>query len=144
MASLNLTPNTTVMIVEAGVFLATFFVGKKLLLEPYLSVNAKRKALTEGSQSEAEHLQVENQRTIEKIDAQLSQVADDSRKLRDRSLQKAKADRDALVHSASDEANKTIEDMRQSLAKELAEERSRIPTLVDQLTKEFVAKIIPA
>lgn len=144
MSSLNLTPNPTVMIIEAGVFLVNFLVVKKLLLEPYLSVSAKRKDLTEGSQNQAEHLEIENQNAIQKIQSQLSQVADETRTLRDRTIQDAKVQRDSLVHGASDEATRVIENMRQELSKELAAERSRIPGLVDQLTREFVAKVVPA
>lgn len=144
MSSLNLNPNATVMLVQAGVFLVNFVVVKKLLLEPYLSVSAQRKQLTEGNQSQAEHLEIENQKAIHKIQAQLNQVGDETRSLRDQAIQKAKVDRDSLVHGASDEASRTIESLRQELSKELASERSRIPTLVDQLTKEFVAKIVPA
>ncbi|MES2745042.1 MAG: hypothetical protein V4655_06430 [Bdellovibrionota bacterium] len=144
MSSLNLTPNPTVMIIEAGVFLANFFVVKKLLLEPYLGVSAKRKELTEGNQSQAEHLEIENQKAIQRIQSQLNTVADETRSLRDSTIQKAKVERDSLVHVASDEAARTIESMRKELSAELASERSRIPTLVDQLTREFVAKIVPA
>lgn len=144
MSSLNLTPNAPVMIIEAGVFLVNFLVVKKLLLEPYLGVSAKRKAQTEGNQSQAEHLEIENQKAIEGIQSRLNKVADETRSLRDQTIQKAKVERDTAVHAASDEASRTIESMRQELSKELASERSRIPNLVDQLTKEFVAKIAPA
>lgn len=144
MSSLNLTPNLPVMAIEACVFVANLYVVKKLMLEPYLSVSAKRKALTEGNQSQAEHLEIENQKAIDGIQARLAKVSDETRALRDQTLQAAKVDRDSAVHAASDEASRTIEGMRQELAKELASERARIPSLVDSLTKEFVAKIVPA
>ncbi len=144
MSSLNLTPNPTVMAVEAVVFLVNFFAVKKLLLEPYLKVNAQRKEQTEGNQSQAEHLELENQKAIEKINVKIGQVSEESRTLREQTVQKAKLDRDSQVQGASDEASRTIESLRQELAKELAAERARIPGLVDQLTKEFVSKIVPA
>lgn len=143
MSSLNLTPNPTVMIIEAGVFLVNLWVVKKLLLEPYLGVSAKRKQLTEGSQSLAENLEIENQKAIQKIQSQLNQVVDETRSLRDQTIQKAKIDRDTLVHGASDDASRTIESMRQELSRELASERTRIPALVDTLTKEFVSRVVP-
>ena len=143
MSSLNLTPNPTVMVIEAGVFLVNFLVVKKLLLEPYLRVSAQRKQLTEGSQSQAEHLEIENQKAAQKIQSQLNLVADESRALRDQIVQNAKITRDQLVNSASTEASKVIEGLRQELCRELASERELIPTLVAQLTREFVQKIVP-
>lgn len=143
MSSLNLTPNPTVMVIEAGVFLVNFLVVKKLLLEPYLSVNAKRKQLTEGNQNQAEHLEIENQQSAQKIKSQLGLVADESRALREQAVQKAKSKRDSIVNSASEEASKTIESMRQEIKRELASEQARIPALVERLTKEFVQKVVP-
>jgi F0F1-type ATP synthase membrane subunit b/b' len=143
MSSLNLTPNPIVMAIEAGVFLVNFVVVKKLLLDPYLTVSAKRKQLTEGNQSAAEHLEIENQKSVQKIQSQLNLVADESRALRDQAIENAKIKRDQVVHSASAEATMTIEGMRKELHQELGQERARIPALVDQLTKEFVQKVIP-
>ena len=143
MSSLNLTPNPTVMVIEAGVFLVNFLVVKKLLLEPYLSVNAKRKQLTEGNQNQAEHLEIENQQSAQKIKSQLGLVADESRALREQAVQNAKSKRDSIVNSASEQASKTIESMRQELSRELASEQARIPALVERLTKEFVQKVVP-
>ncbi len=143
MSSLNLTPNPTIMVIEAGVFLVNFLVVKKLLLEPYLSVNAKRKQLTEGNQSQAEHLEIENQQSAQKIKTQLGMVADESRALREQAVLSAKSKRDSIVHSASEVASQTIESMRQELSRELAAEQARIPALVERLTKEFVQKVVP-
>ncbi|MBC7661788.1 MAG: hypothetical protein H7249_19000 [Chitinophagaceae bacterium] len=144
MSSLNLTPNLPVMAIEAGVFLVNFVVVKKLLLDPYLAVSAKRKQFTEGNQNQAEHLEIENIKAAQKIQSQLSLVNDESRALRDEAVQDAKVKRDSLVHAASVEATRTIEDMRQELSRELAGERARIPALVEQLTREFVQKVVPA
>lgn len=143
MSSLNLTPNPTVMVIEAGVFLVNFLVVKKLLLEPYLAVNAQRKQLTEGNQNQAEHLEIENQQSAQKIKSQLGLVADESRALREQAVQKAKSKRDSIVNSASEQASKTIESMRQELSRELASEQASIPALVERLTREFVQKVVP-
>jgi len=144
MSSLNLTPNPIVMVIEAGVFLAHFLVVKKLLLEPYIAVRTERNLRTEGSQNQAEHLEIENQNTAKRIQSQLMLVADESRALRDKAVLQAKLRRDQLVQAASDEANATIESMRQELKRELAAERAQIPALVERLTREFVQKIVPA
>lgn len=144
MSSLNLTPNPTVMVIEAGVFLVNFWVVKKLLLEPYLGVSAKRKQFTEGNQNQAEHLEKENLQSAQNIQSQLGLVADESRALRDQTVQEAKSKRDQIVNSASEEASKTVEAMRQELSRELTSEQARIPALVERLTKEFVQKVVPA
>ncbi len=144
MSTLNLTPNPTVMVIEAGVFLVNFFVVKKMLLEPYISVSEKRKQMTEGNQSQAEHLELENQKAAEQIQSRLVQVVDESRTVSKQTVEQAKAKRDELVHAASTEASSTIERLRSELKKELDAERARVPALVEQLTREFVQKIVPA
>lgn len=143
MSSLNLTPNPIVMVIEAGVFLVNFLVVKKLLLEPFLAVKAERNQRTAGSQSQAEQLEIENQKAAQNIQSQLVLVADESRTFRNQAVLQAKLRRDQLIHSASEDANRTIEGMRQELKRELTAEQSHIPALVDRLTREFVQKVVP-
>lgn len=144
MSSLNLVPNPTIMVIEAGIFLANFFVVKKFLLEPYLKVHSERVRLTEGSQTHAEHLQQESSQAVDQIQARLQEVGSEARGLREQALSSAKQKRDELVAHATEEANRVVSSMRQELSRELEEQRRRVPELVRNLSQQLVDKIVPA
>jgi F0F1-type ATP synthase membrane subunit b/b' len=142
MSSLNLNPNPTIMIVEAGIFLLNFVAVKKLFLDPFLKVQDQRFRLTEGSQHEAEKIQKDNHSKAELIHQRLSGAANESRVQRDKTIASANGQRDEVISKASAEASSIIENMRQELSRELASERGKIPQLVQTLTRDFVQKLV--
>ncbi len=144
MSSLNLVPNPTIMVIQAGLFLANFFVVKKFLLEPYLKVHSERVKLTEGSQQQAEHLQQESSQAVDRIHARLQEVGVETRSLREQTIATARIKRDDLVSRATEEANRVVASMRQELSRELEEQRRLVPDLVRSLSQQLVDKIVPA
>jgi len=143
MSSLNLSPNPEVMVITAGIFFANFYAVKKLLLEPYLTVREQRIKATIGSQAEAEQLELENSRSVEKIRSRFVEASLDGRDFRDSVLATAKQKRDELLAGASKEASEVIASMRVTLMKELAEQKQAVPAIVQQLSRQFVDRLIP-
>ena len=143
MSSLNLSPNPVVMAVTAGIFLANFYAVKKLLLEPYLTVREQRIKATIGSQAAAEQLEMENSRSVEKIRSRIMEASQDGRVFRDTVLASAKQKRDEMLTAASQEASEVIASMRSTLLKDLAEQKQAVPAIVQQLSRQFVDRLIP-
>jgi F0F1-type ATP synthase membrane subunit b/b' len=143
MSSLNLSPNPVIMAATAGVFLANLIVVKKLFLEPYLKVRDQRIKATFGNQAAAETLEAENTRAADKIRDRMTQASLEARNFRESSLAKAKQKRDELLAAASQEASAIVSAMRGDLVKELAEQRQAIPAIVQQLSSQFVDRLIP-
>ncbi len=143
MSSLNLSPNPVIMAATAGVFIANLIAVKKLLLEPYLKVRDQRIKATFGNQAAAEQLEVENTRATEKIRDRIAQASLEARNFRDSSLATAKQKRDELLAAASKEATDVVTAMRGDLVKELAEQRQAVPAIVQQLSRQFVDRLIP-
>lgn len=143
MSSLNLSPNPTIMAITAGVFALNFFAVKKLFLEPYLKVRDQRIKATFGNQSEAEHLELENGKAAEKIRTRIQQASLDAHSFRDSTLAAAKGKRDELVSAASKEAAGVVASLRSELVKELTEQRKAVPGIVQQLSRQFVERLIP-
>lgn len=143
MSSLNLSPNPTIMAITAGIFVANLIAVKKLFLEPYLKVRDQRIKATFGNQSEAEQLEVENSRATENIRTRISQASLDARNFRESTLVTAKQKRDELLAAASKEASEVVNAMRGNLVKELAEQRQAVPAIVQQLSRQFVDRLIP-
>ncbi|SME91162.1 ATP synthase F0 subunit B [Pseudobacteriovorax antillogorgiicola] len=144
MSSLNLVPNPTVMTVQAGIFIANFFVIKKLLLEPYLKVYDKRQNLTVGNKSEAESLLQKNETTLKQIKETLQAASDEATSIRSELTAQASVKKGQLISSAEQEAKATIESVRSQITESLAEERRKIPNLVDDLTATIVNQVINA
>jgi F0F1-type ATP synthase membrane subunit b/b' len=118
-------------------------VVKKLLLEPYLKVREQRLKATFGNQAAAEQLERENTRSTESIRNRIAQASLDARNFRDSTLVTAKQKRDDLLTKASKEASDVVSAMRGDLAKELAEQRKAVPAIVQQLSRQFVDRLIP-
>lgn len=143
MSSLNLSPNPVIMAATAGVFIANLIAVKKLFLEPYLKVRDQRIKATFGNQAAAEQLEVENTRATDKIRDRIAQASLEARNFRDSSLATAKQKRDELLAAASKEATDVVTAMRGDLVKELAEQRQAVPAIVQQLSRQFVDRLIP-
>jgi F0F1-type ATP synthase membrane subunit b/b' len=143
MSSLNLTPNPEVMAITAGIFFANFYAVKKLLLEPYLTVREQRIKATIGSQVQAEQLELENSRSVEKIRSRMVAASLEGRDFRDALLVTAKQKRDEMLAMASQEAAEVIASMHSTLLNELAEQKQAVPAIVNQLSRQFVDRLIP-
>ena len=77
MSSLNLTPNPSILLVQLGLFLANLFVIKKLILQPYLALRARREAMTTGNAGEAQKLAHEASEKAKQIDDKLTNTRAD-------------------------------------------------------------------
>jgi len=143
MSSLNLSPNPTIMAITAGVFLANLLVVKKLFLEPYLKVREQRIKATFGNQAAAEQLELDNARSTDTIRNRIAQASIEARDFRESTLTTAKQQRDGLLAAASKEATEVVSAMRGDLVKELAEQRKAVPAIVQQLSRQFVDRLIP-
>jgi F0F1-type ATP synthase membrane subunit b/b' len=132
------------MVIEAGIFLANFFVVKKLLLEPYLESLEARSKLTIGSQSLAAQLDQDNAKALDTISRRLQEAAAEVRLYRENTLLVAKQKRDEVLAVATRDANEIVNHVRTDLARELVEQRRRIPDLVRNLSQQLVDRIVPA
>ena len=144
MSSLNLSPNKTIMAIQAAIFLANFVVVKKLLLEPYLKVIAKRAQATIGSQSQAEQLELQSRKAADAIRLRLDEVRLEIRTFIDSNQAVAKQQRDEILQRASREANQIVASIRDVLNQDLAIQRQAVPDAVKQLSQQFFDTLVPA
>ena len=100
MASLDLSPNPTVMMVQAGLFLVNFVAVKKLILEPYLKVADAREKLTSGDQAEAAAVLEKSDSGMRQVSEKLEAARDEARNRAQEILSIALTQRDELVQAA--------------------------------------------
>lgn len=136
MASLNLIPNPSVLVVQAGVFLANILVVKKLFVEPYLMVRDRREQLTIGGKDEASQAFAEADRTAADIQTRLSAAMAAAKKERDSLREVATQKRQALLAEAEAQAKKHVDSVEQQIKSEMTAERAKIPGIVASLTDE--------
>lgn len=142
MASLNLVPNPSVMIVQTGIFLANFVIIKKLFLEPYLKVSDKRAAVTTGGVKDADSIVKSNLESQARIDSKMSDVRDEAAKLRQLAQSEAQKEATSIVSAAEVDARLTVSAVREEIQQNSAEERQKIPAIVEELTGTVFQKVL--
>ena len=136
MASLNLVPNSPVLVVQAGIFLANLAIIKKLYVDPYLTVRDRRDALTLGNKDAAMAALDQAEATQQKITTTLSNAADAAKKSRDSLRAIAIEKRNVILAAAESEAKAEIDAVEKRIQSELAAEKAKIPAIVVLLTQE--------
>jgi F0F1-type ATP synthase membrane subunit b/b' len=141
MSQLNLTPDPVVLAAQATIFLANMFVVKKLILEPYLSVRAKREASTGGSQDNAAKLVVEANALEEKITERMrvahKEAATAREKVKNESLKK----RSEILSAAEASAKAEQQRLEKEIAQNLEQERSKKDESIKSLSETFFAQV---
>jgi F0F1-type ATP synthase membrane subunit b/b' len=137
MASLNLIPNPVVLGAQIGVFLVNYVAVKKLFVEPYLAVRAKRSAVTVGSQEEATKALAQSDQITKAIDQKFLECAAEAKGVRESLRDRAHSQRDELLSSAEAAAKQEIASVEQKIREELAAERARIPDVMKSLSDEL-------
>ena len=144
MSSLNLVPNPSVMVVQAGLFIANFVAIKKLLLEPYLKVYDKRQSLTVGNKSEADQLIQKNENAMLEIKQRILEANEQASQIRTELTQAAHRQKTQLIADAETTAKKTVEGVRSQISQSLEQEMAKVPALVDEITAMIVNQVIKA
>lgn len=136
MAAINLIPNPTVLAVQAGIFLVNIVIVKKLLLEPYLKVRDRRDQLTIGSKDAAERASRDAEAAATEISQALTQTSIEAKAAREKLREAALVKKTSIVSQAEAEAKATIAAAEQEIARNLEQEKTKIPAIVKQLTEE--------
>lgn len=136
MASLNLIPNSGVLVVQAGIFLANMVVVKKLIIDPYLQLKDKREEMTLGNQEAAKSLLQACQKKNEELDAQMTTVYVEAMAIRKKHKEQAEVVQQKDLLDARHEAVDYIEKMRCELRQNLHDEREKLPVVIAKLADE--------
>ena len=142
MSSLNLVPNVAVMAAQTGVFVANYYAVKKLLLNPYLEVYDKRRALTVGSREDSIKLVQSNSDKEMKIKSDLEKAFADAKVILETSVTNASSEKEAIISSADAEVKSFLESARKDLSADLVEMNKKVPDMVDGITNVIFEKVL--
>jgi F0F1-type ATP synthase membrane subunit b/b' len=141
MSQLNLKPDPIILGVQAIIFLFNMLVVKKLMLEPYLVIRARRDSQTGGSQDAAQALQAEATALESKITERMRQAHREAAQIRDGIKKEAADRRAALLAKADTEAKAEQSRIETAVASNLREERSRQEQTVKDISDQFFAQL---
>jgi len=142
MAELKLKPELLPMVVQGGFYLAALLSSHFLLVKPLLGLTAERKRRTLGAVDSAKGLEAKLEK-IEKTykDAQ-QQALTEARDLRNAQLLAGQAEAQAIVTEASENAKTTLARVRTTLSEQLRNERTKIPSMVSELSDTILSRLV--
>ena len=133
MSGLNLNPNPAVLATQAAIFLTSLFAVKTLMVNPYLKIREKRQQSTLGSKNEASSILTSNAQALKNCDMKIADAISEARSAAEKIKQTAVEQKQALLTKAQHEAQQTLKAMETTIVQTLANERQKIPQIVEQL-----------
>ena len=142
MASLNLQPNLQLMLAQAAVFAANFYVVKKLFVSPYLKIKEKRDLFTTGRIKSSE-ISIKECRDLEfQIEERLKNSREEVVVFCEKEKQEAIKQKNVVLTKAKEEAEKVLQKMRLEIQEKVKQENEKIASLAKPLADEVFQKVI--
>lgn len=142
MASLNLEPNPTILVIQAVVFAAAIFVVKTLFVTPYLRLREARDHQTIDQRKRANDLILQNEEMSSELHARFEKAKDEIHEQVNQIRDEMKQKREEIVLESNKEANQLLDKVRAEIKNVVAEEKgklsSTIPTLMDQVYQKTI------
>ena len=144
MADFNLVPVPRVLLVQAGIFIANTIIIKKLLVEPYLKLKAKRLDCTEREHAAATARFAALEKELTELQAQCRSRLSALAQLRRKKYELARARREELIVAATREAEAAIKEAKANLRQEFEAAQAELDTTVGSLSQEMFDLLLPA
>lgn len=142
MASLNLVPNVSVMLTQAGIFTATLFVVKRTMLDPFLKVKKKRLHYTVGYKTKAKNLLESNEKIISELNMKMSEASSELSKVREEYKARSLKEKNKIIEDAEKEVKAIIDEAKKQIDNEIASEKEKIPVIAQKLSTEMFDQIV--
>ena len=143
MADFNLVPVPRVLLVQVGIFIANTIIIKKLLVEPYLKLKAKRLDYTERKQAAATARFTALEQELAELRATRRSRLSALAQMRRKKYEQARARREELIVAATSESEAAIKEAKVSLRKEFEAAQTELDSTVGQLSQEMFDLLLP-
>lgn len=144
MADFNLVPVPRVLLVQVGIFIANTIIIKKLLVEPYLKLKAKRLDYTERKQAAATARFTALEQELSELRAQRKSRLSALAQMRRKKYEQARTRREELIVAATRESETAIKEAKASLRKEFEAAQAELDATVGNLSQEIFDLLLPA
>ncbi|NBW82324.1 hypothetical protein EBR21_11275, partial [bacterium] len=134
MSELKLKPELIPMVVQGGFYLAALVSTQFLLVKPLLALTAERRRRTQGAEESAKGLEAKLER-LEKsyTEAQQSAIVE-ARDLLNNQILAGQAEASGILHEAHETAKVKLSDVKEKIALQINQERTKIPSIVAELS----------
>lgn len=129
-------------LLQLGIFFVLFGVLYGFLFKPLLAVFDEREKAIDGAKHAARDLEVSADEKFKKFEAEMKKVRVEANAERDRMHQDGLGLERELLAKSRTEADKALKDAEATLAREAAEVRNEMKTVVPALAGEIAAKIL--
>ena len=143
MADFNLVPVPRVLLVQVGIFIANTIVVKKLLIDPYLKLKAKRLDYTERKQAAATARFATLEQELTELRATRRSRLSALAQLRRKKYEQARARREELIVAATQEAEAAIKQAKEQLRREFDTAQAELDSTVGALSQEMFDLLLP-
>ena len=144
MADFNLVPVPRVLLVQVGIFIANTIIVKKLMIDPYLKLKAKRLDYTERKQAAATARFAALEQELAELRATRRSRLSALAQLRRKKYEQARARREKLIVAATQESEAAIKEAKANLRKEFKGAQAELDATVGNLSQEMFHLLLPA
>lgn len=133
--------NSTLFI-QAGIYLALFFILKKLYFGPLINLLKKRDELTVGKMDESTELAKKIETLSAQYEADMKRAREEIESQRQETLRRVRTSAEEKIHDAKSKVEKKLSEFQDSLDKESKNIRTKFPAMSTELQKEIIGAIL--
>ena len=142
MADFRLDPVPRVLVVQAMIFLANTWIIKKLMIDPYLQLRAKRLDYTERKKEQANQRLTEVKQQLAELEARRQAKLNELSDLRRQKQTRAQGQREDIIRTARQQAEKEIKRAKDTLDNEFQQAQEQLAEVKDQLGQQVLGKLL--
>lgn len=129
------------LFIQLGLFLVFMFVMKKVYFDPYLQAFEERETTVKKLLEEAEVNNRQAQEILKEVDAILSKVKEESKKILDESSKETNQIVADIIRKAQEEAEKEIEEAKKDIDRVAEIEIKALDTTIEKIAEKIVDKL---
>ena len=141
-AEFSLEPVPRVLVVQAVIFLANTWIVKKLMIDPYLRLRAKRLNYTERKKEQANQRLTEVKQQLAELEARRQAKLNELAELRRQKQTQAQSQREEIIRTARQQAEKEIKRTKDTLDNEFQQAQDQLAEVKDQLGQQVLDKLL--
>lgn len=142
MADFNLVPVPKVLLVQAGIFILNTLIIKKLMVDPYLQLKAKRLDYTERRDAQATARLAELHQQLADLQARRQNKLSQLSQLRQEKYAVAVSKRDQIIREATQQAEADIKVAKGKVTNEFKTACTQVDSTVRELSQEVFTKLL--
>lgn len=141
MAELGLFPDPKILVIQGVIFLGALASANHFLIKPALRLHNVRKRRTSGAVEGAKNLELRAEAMEAAYTQELRARTEEARNLRLSEVLAGQAEAESILSQAQETSRKHVADIQAQLDTSIREERSKLPSLVDNVAESMLRQL---